>query len=240
MLISHRKKFIYTKTIKTAGTSVEAYFEPYCFPPGEYQFLHARPQYESEAGVVGFRGLKREDDGNYWYHHAPAHEIRARAGDEVWNSYFKFCVIRDPFEKLVSAFHHFALPKEECASMAFHEIRQRFSDWMHTVRLAYFDDWNIFTIDDQIAVDYVIRYERLVDGLRHVCGQLQVPFEPGRLQRIKSEYNPHLRPAGDYYDSDTVTLAATVYARQIMHFGFRLPVSPSPEMIAQPASPELS
>ena len=30
MLISHRKKFIFTKTKKTAGTSVESVFETYC------------------------------------------------------------------------------------------------------------------------------------------------------------------------------------------------------------------
>jgi hypothetical protein len=30
MLVSHLKKFIFTKTKKTAGTSVESVFEPYC------------------------------------------------------------------------------------------------------------------------------------------------------------------------------------------------------------------
>ena len=40
MLISHRKQFIYTKTAKTAGTSVESYFEKYCMPEGKWQFSH--------------------------------------------------------------------------------------------------------------------------------------------------------------------------------------------------------
>ena len=30
MLVSHQKKFIFTKTKKTEGTSVESFFEPYC------------------------------------------------------------------------------------------------------------------------------------------------------------------------------------------------------------------
>ena len=33
MLISHQYKFI-IKTVKTAGTSVEAFLEPFCCPPG--------------------------------------------------------------------------------------------------------------------------------------------------------------------------------------------------------------
>jgi hypothetical protein len=36
MLVSHQRKFIYTKTVKTAGSSVESYFEPYCISPEEY------------------------------------------------------------------------------------------------------------------------------------------------------------------------------------------------------------
>ena len=55
MLISHRKRFIYTKTVKTAGTSVESYFEPYCMREGEWSFSHSRAEYVSEAGIVGIR-----------------------------------------------------------------------------------------------------------------------------------------------------------------------------------------
>ena len=36
MLVSHARKFIYTKTLKTAGTSVEVFLEPYCRPPAKW------------------------------------------------------------------------------------------------------------------------------------------------------------------------------------------------------------
>ncbi|KPA10844.1 hypothetical protein MHK_008953, partial [Candidatus Magnetomorum sp. HK-1] len=47
MLVSHRHKFIYTKTFKTAGTSVESYFEPFCMNDGEWSRSHPRDQYIS-------------------------------------------------------------------------------------------------------------------------------------------------------------------------------------------------
>jgi sulfotransferase famil protein len=222
MLVSHTKRFIYTKTIKTGGTSVEVYFEPYCFRPGEYEFTRQRFQYESEAGIVGFRGIKRENDGNYWYNHAPAAEIKAKVGDEIWNSYFKFCCIRDPFDKLVSAFHFFALPKEQCASMSFPEIKDRFREWMG--KRQFFDDWNIFTIDDQVCVDRVIRYERLLEDLEEVCAHLGIPWEPERLMRLKSEFNPRVRPFAEYFDADTSRLAAEAYSHHLEQFGYRPPV----------------
>lgn len=52
MLVSHLKKFIYTKTVKTAGTSVEAYFERYCILPGDFRVTHTREEYVSSGGIV--------------------------------------------------------------------------------------------------------------------------------------------------------------------------------------------
>ena len=221
MLVSHRKKFIYTKTIKTAGTSVEVYFEPYCFPPGEYTFTGPRPPYESETGIVGFRGLRREGDGNYWYNHMPAAEIKDKIGDAIWNSYFKFCCIRDPFDKLVSAFHFFVLPKDQCEGVPFEDIRDRFRQWIFTK--TFLNDWDIYTINGELSVDYFIRHERLLEGIEEVCRRLDIPYEPEKLLRLKSEYNPRMRPFAEYYDRDTVQLAAEAYGPQLKTFGYRMP-----------------
>jgi len=52
MLVSHRKKFIYTKTAKTAGTSVESYFEPFCLPEGDWKLEHTRDDAQFQRRVV--------------------------------------------------------------------------------------------------------------------------------------------------------------------------------------------
>ena len=56
MLISHRKKFIFMKTVKTAGTSTESYFEQYCMPDGEWQQSHGRDEYATKTGIIGCNG----------------------------------------------------------------------------------------------------------------------------------------------------------------------------------------
>ena len=55
MLISHRKQFIYTKTYKTAGTSVEVYFEPYCMQEGEWKEV-----LNSDAKKYGGSGINNQ------------------------------------------------------------------------------------------------------------------------------------------------------------------------------------
>jgi len=104
MLVSHRYKFIYTKTVKTAGTSVESYFEPYCMKEGEWSFAHSRDEYTSETGIIGYRGNQIPDDCVY-YNHMPAQKIKNLLGEDIWNSYFKFCVVRNPFSKAASYYY---------------------------------------------------------------------------------------------------------------------------------------
>src|SRR5437016_2294873 len=107
MLLSHRKRFLYSKTFKTAGTSVESFFERWCMPEGEWTFAHARDEYVSNAGIIGYRGPEPAG-GRRWWGHMTAAEIRERAGAAIFDAYFKFCVVRNPFDKAVSAFHFLA------------------------------------------------------------------------------------------------------------------------------------
>ena len=103
MLISHRKKFLYTKTKKTASTSVESYFEKYCMPEGQWTFSHAIEEYVSKEGIIGYRGKNRRNQ--IWHNHMSAAKIRDKIGASIWNSYFKFTVVRNPFDKLISGFY---------------------------------------------------------------------------------------------------------------------------------------
>ena len=103
MLISHRKQFIYTKTAKTAGTSVEVYFEKYCMPEGAWEFSHSHDEYVSAEGIIGYRG--KHSWGKKWRNHMSALKIKNNIGNSIWDKYYKFCVIRNPFDKLVSGFY---------------------------------------------------------------------------------------------------------------------------------------
>jgi hypothetical protein len=146
MLLSHVCKFIYLKTRKTAGTSVEIYFEPYCVDPKNYSGeRHGRAAEVSEWGIVGSR---RMEAGSPWYNHMPAEEIRNLTGRDVWDAYYKFCVIRNPFDKVVSYFWHEAGLElgEQFRAADFAAVRQSFAAW--TERKSFPDDRFIYTIAD--------------------------------------------------------------------------------------------
>ncbi|MDP6526346.1 MAG: sulfotransferase family 2 domain-containing protein [Kiritimatiellia bacterium] len=239
MLISHRKRFIFTKTDKTAGTSVESYFEKYCMPEGTWEFSHSRDEYVSETGIVGYRGPQAAR--RTWHNHMSAAAIKQNIGDEVWNSYFKFTIIRNPFSKLVSAFSYIDKreknrPLKERLRKLVRNIRgkgnalslisgnnpvDRFRSWIHNGGAIV--DRDRYFIDGDICVDYFIRFEDLADGVKHVCDVLDVPFEPGNMPKLKSGSRNKQLPLKDFYDKETTELVEDLYAFELKHFDYQMP-----------------
>jgi hypothetical protein len=163
MLISHRKKFIYTKTVKTAGTSVESYFEKYCMPEGVWEFSHAREAYVGDSGIIGYRGMAPE--GTEWFNHMSADSIRAQVGAEIWDRYFKFCVVRNPFDKLISAFHFsYSSNINEGTKNRNENVIDRFRGWIASGNAESTVDRDKYLIDGEVCVDHLLDMRILTLG----------------------------------------------------------------------------
>ncbi len=221
MLISHRKKFIYLKTVKTAGTSIESYFEKYCMGDNEWSFCRAREEYQSESGVVGYRGGKPREilrKTRKWYNHMSSEEIRNQVGNEIWHQYFKFCTIRNPYEKVLSAFFHFDVYKKRPTDDVTLLINQ-FREWVQTgVSMAI--DRDKYLLDGKICVDYFIRYEKLNDNLAEVCQHLNIPYEPDSLPRLKSHIRPANMHVSDFYNFATAATVNHFFEFEFEYFGY--------------------
>lgn len=238
MLVSHRKKFIYTKTAKTAGTSVESYFEKYCMPEGEWAEEHSREMHVSDAGIIGFRGAQRPP-GTRFFNHMPAEKIKAKLGDEVWGSYFKFCVIRDPFDKAVSAFYHFKKAREDGGKDSrgltlkqrvkkllrpepeFNNVSEEFEHWLKGGGMVL--DRDKYMIGDEFCIDEVIRFEALEDGLRMVCERIGVEFEPDRLPQFKKGIRDDKVGLEEIYTPKAIAVIEKLYSYEIERFGYEAP-----------------
>jgi hypothetical protein len=217
MLISHICRFIYLKTRKTAGTSVEIYFEPYCVDPRNYfGEEHARDEQVSEWGVAG----SRRKAGDIWYNHMPAREVRDLVGPEKWNQYFKFCAIRNPYDKAVSFFWHDLAPdcREQQRRADFRVVRETFAEW---TKLGHFPvDAPIYTLDGSPAVDDFIRYERLTEDMRRVCARLQIPWQPDRLGRYKSDLRKRGEQFEEYYTPEAAARVEQQFAWEFEYFQY--------------------
>jgi hypothetical protein len=222
MLVSHRKKFIYTKTEKTAGTSVESYFEKYCMPKGAWEFAHSREEYVSEKGIIGYRGNNARE--NKWYNHMPAIEIRDKIGSSIWSKYFKFCVIRNPFDKLVSGFFFQQKKLKEFFKeevMESKDLTEAFKSWIKNG--GFINDRDKYFVNGGICVDYFIRYENLKNDIEHVCYILSIPFEPESLPKLKAGFRIRKIPLIDFYDEKTIQIVCRRYKFELEYFNYSIP-----------------
>jgi hypothetical protein len=219
MLISHVYRFIYLKTIKTGGTSVEIYFEPYCADPARcLPPAHERDQEISRWGIIGSR--LRPSDARTWRNHLPASEIRARIGAEMWKDYFKFCVIRNPFDKVVSLFWHelSLLNRAQLQRLPFAVVRKVFLDWIRNADLRL--DRTIFTIAGSPAVDRFVRYESLSSDIEDVCRHLVLPWEPSKLGRYKANSRCRNEHVSLYHDAASASRVRRSYQWELDYFGY--------------------
>ena len=199
MIISHKYRFIFIKTIKTAGTSIEVYLSPHC-GPGDI----LTPIEPPEEG-------HQPRNANGFYNHYSAWGLKQQLPGEIWSSYFKFCVERNPWDKVISMY-----------SMINHRNAGRvsFDQFMNARRLQ--SSWQLYTDEDDrsLLVDRVLRYESLDEELGAVFRELGVPWEGQLSIRAKSGYRTDRRPFQDWYNEEQRDMVARAFANEIREFGY--------------------
>ena len=187
MIVSHQHRFVFIKTRKTAGTSIEIALAEHCGPADiitpidevdeqiRRELGHRGPQnFELRQPVSGLGGLISHLFGRNvvrHYNHAPASLIRARIGPQSYDSYRKFCVVRNPWDRAVSLYFW---RKNRPGSEKLDE-EMSFAEFVRDTPADVLSDAHIFTIDGAAAVDRFVRYENLAEDLTTALAELGLP-----------------------------------------------------------------
>jgi hypothetical protein len=216
MPISHSLKTIFVHIPKTAGTSVEAVLG-----------MHGD---KTQIGVVPY--FNQELDHEHLYgrqmQHMTARSIRDVLNDDaVFSAYFKFTIVRNPWDRLVSALawtdQKWARGEELTAAGFELQVRQ-----LHALLVAarsattpvalpqylYPQYLYVFDADERLLVDFVARYENLEADWRAICGKLGVDLQLPR--RMKSRH----RNYREYYTPETRQLVAELCAADVSLFRY--------------------
>lgn len=209
VLVSHRHKFIYIKNAKVAGTSIEAYFEPYCLDPDvPYEVTESRETSVTNHGIVASRGMGH-GASKTCHAHLSAAELRGLV-PAVFDSYFKFAVVRNPFDMMVSRYY-FRRQRDPTNDISFREYCLAWNED---------DNYNRISISGRPAMNYIMRYEHLQEDLETVCKHLGIPYNPERLPSFKSQYRPANDDYRKHYDRETRAHVERVFARELKAFGY--------------------
>jgi len=204
MLLSHKYKFIYIKNKKVAGTSIELALSEHCgpddiiTPTGEE---HLRPK---NADPRNHNGI--------FYNHMPAIRIKNLIGDDIWNSYFKFCFERNPWDKVISGY---------CARKVRKGLTQSLSEFIRTKtakRLLFSDFSTMYTIDGKVVVDFIGKYENLNEDLEFVRKKLGMPKLV--LPKAKAGFRKDKRSYKETMAEDDIRFIANLCAKEIEYLGY--------------------
>ena len=201
MIISHRYRFIFIKTLKTAGTSIEVYLSEHCGP--DDIFTPVFPPID---------GHRPRNFGRF-YNHYSAFGVRQAVGPELWGSYFKFCVERNPWDKVVS---HYAMESHKAKNpISFDQYLTR-KMFRECVNYPLYTDED----DETLLVDRILRFEQLNQDLSKLFEQLKVPWQGDLGVRAKSGYRNDQRPFQEFYSDAQRQLVEQAFQWECRHLGY--------------------
>lgn len=225
MILSHRYRFIFIKTMKTAGTSIEMALSRHCGPDDVITPISPEDEAARRRAGVSPRNYEREPSESHsgpvrpgpgenvrFYNHMSAAEIRESVGDEVWDSYFKFCVERNPWERVLSMYHWKHRNADEPGDVS-EFLRSR---W---VRLLHRRGWGLYTIDDEVVVDAILRYEDLEEELDSVRRRVGIQSRID-LPHAKGQYRRDRRPPAAVMTPDDIDYVSEIFAKEIALLGY--------------------
>jgi hypothetical protein len=166
--------------------------------------------------------------------HVPYFEYE-RINPRKFREFFKFAFVRNPWDRLVSAFFYLKdggrsdLDRRFAAEnlVACDNFAAFVDGWLNEKTIwshFHFMPQHYYICDENSGVrtDFVGRVETVDTDFRFICQRLGITAE---LQRINGS---HHRPYEEYYTDELSERVAAVYARDIAIFGYQFGKQPGP------------
>ena len=197
-MISFQKRFLFVHIPKTGGNSIQTVLREY----SEDEVLAKK---SSQDGVERF--AVRNPKYNLKKHSALA-QYRDALGGEQFSKLFKFAVVRNPWDRMVSFYFTPGRQKEFNAD-EFEKLILETKPAADYLRLTKGD------VDPFANVDQIIRFENLEQDFRAVCARLQIPAAP--LPKYNRSEREHY---SKYYDDKLRKIVSERFADEIKVFGY--------------------
>ena len=198
-MVSRKHKFIFIHIPKTGGTSIE-------------RALDGNVRSEKDAS---------SDLGNTYseYKHWKTSDYETNC-PELFDCYFKFMFIRNPWDRLVSRYEwqKFVLPESHINFKTI--VRRTFKEFIKQRASAIFNKWCYCDLmrdtNGKRVVDFIGRFENLQNDFDIVCDKIGGPRKqlPNTNHLQRKNYT-------EYYDNETREIVAQVFQRDIEYFDYK-------------------
>lgn len=190
MLISHRYKFINIAIPATASIST-------------WKTLR---QYSDVVAV--------SDMDSPYYHHAESSVVKKELPD-IWDSYFKFCFVRNPWERIIS--HYFSSSQGDWHGRTYDYAKIPFDDFVETHVLS---EVGCLMCKKQsvwyTGLDYIGRFENYEDSIHTIFRKIGINQEP-EIFKVNTTNHKSYR---EYYNDRTAMMVYEKFKDEIEYLGY--------------------
>lgn len=205
MLISDSHQFIFVHIRKAAGTSLRDILEQVSIPRnrGLWNKLLSRNGIAIDYHKYAFRK------------HSPLIEAQRSMPVDKFDQYFKFAIVRNPWERLVSEFEYTKKDlthsrNKKVTSMSFAEFVE-----FQAKRYDAFQSNMLKDKDGKICMDYIGRFENLEETLSHISQKINLDCT--KIPHINKIKRKSFR---EYYDSELVDKVSQYWQEDIKNFNY--------------------
>ena len=210
MLISYEHKFIFVHVYNTAGASIKEALKDYASELEKFKINRPSKQINDRPNPL-------YDKWYTYLYHVKAKEIKKELPKEIYDNFYKFAFVRNPWDRMVSAYHSILSNTRHPYHRNFKSLRNfdEFVEGLVTIKKNEEIQKNFVTDSEgKLIVDFVGRYENLEQDFYRLCTVLNVKaFIPPSKNPIKRKYR-------DYYNDKTIKLIEDYLKEDIEFFGY--------------------
>jgi hypothetical protein len=205
MILSHRHKFIFFAVPKTATHAVRFALRPLL---GEED--------EEQVGLYVNKSLSLPALNTVNHGHLTALQAQAALPENVWNSYYKFAFVRNPFDRFVSFGFYMNRKSRTFKKNTTEKLKGILKQERNTSSIL-FTPQHKFLCDDQnkVMMDFVGKFENFNADFAKACAHLNLPAP--ELEHFNATRHDHF---SEYYDNELSAAVTSIYAKDFEIFGY--------------------
>lgn len=208
-MLSHKYKCIFVHIPKCGGSSIEKILWP--------------SEAERTASNL-WRGFISKYHNKYQtggLQHLQASQIKLELTKEVFNTYFKCSIVRNPWDKAVSQFEYMKKRKDLRDYIGMSE-NDSFKKYLSLIQRNIHVQWDVqhkFIVDnnEKLMVDFVGKFESFESDVSKILGKLKI-VGIDKIPHVNKSIRSHYK---DYYDSESREIIQYLYKKDIELFGYK-------------------
>jgi hypothetical protein len=210
MLISHSKKFLFVHVPKTAGLSMAAALNPFCDSPKNALVNRILSRLGINVNWLGPTTTLK-----YGRIHTTARQMQMIFPNKVFEEYYKFAFVRNPWDLMVSYYHYIQSNTEHHRSQKVQELGGFKQYLEYEIKRNKISQIRSLTdVKGNLIVDFVGHFESLSEDFDVICSTLGITANMEHYNGSKH------RDYRSYYDEETKQMVANHWKEDIERFGY--------------------